>query len=190
MKRLAHSIVLLSLVLTACGSSGTASTCAAYWFDTVGACLPDGWVSLDRVALDERGAPEDVVVAFQMKDAVAGQFPTVTVTQEPLANPVTPASYSDATIRSVSILPGYKLVDKKSTKIDDVSLSVHIFLAQPVPGEPQRRFYQVSTTKEKTGYTVTATTPVSVPATLDADVIKILGSVTFVVPVTSSAPTK
>ena len=190
MRRFAPSIVLLSLVLTACGSAGTASTCATYWFDTVGACLPDGWISLDRTALDQRGAPEDVVVAFQMKDAVAGQFPTVTVTQEPLANPVAPASYSEATIRSVSILPGYKLLDKKSTKIDGESLSVHIFLAQPVTGEPQRRFYQVSTTKEKTGYTVTAITPVSVPATLDADVIKILGSVTFVAPVTSSAAAK
>lgn len=190
MKRFALSTVLLSLALTACGSSGTVSTCATYWFDTVGACLPDGWISLDRAALDERGAPEDVVIAFQTKDAVAGQFPTVTVTSESLTNPVAPSSYSDATIRSVSILPGYKFVDKKSMKIDGVSLSVHVFLAQPVTGEPQRRFYQVSTTKEKTGYTVTATTPVSVPTALDSDIIKILGSITFVAPVTSSAAAK
>lgn len=156
--------------------------CTSYWFTTVGACLPQNWQLLDRAELDQRGAPEDVVVAFQATQASSGQFPTVTVTREPLSAVVTPDAYSEATIRSVSVLPGYKLIDRKTTKIDGVSLPLHVFVAQPVSGEPQRRFYQVSTVIGQNGFTITALAPLTVQSAVENEILKIMGSVTFVEP--------
>jgi len=189
-QRLFPALLFSGLILASCGGGDTAAaTCKEYWFtaEQIGACLPDNWNVLDRAALDGRGAPQDVVIAFQLKDAVSGQFPTVSVTREPLATVVDPVSYSDATMRSVSVLPNYKFIDKRTVSITatggkSLSLPIHIFSAQPVAGEPQRRFSQLSLVVEKSGYTVTALTPLSVESTLEAAVLKILESVTFTAP--------
>jgi hypothetical protein len=185
-------IVLISAVLlTSCGGGGEGdeAACRDYWFGAVGigTCLPDRWDVLDRAALDERGTTQDVLIAFQTKEAVSGQFPTVTVTREPLASAVDAAVYSEATIRSVSVLPHYKLIDRRTVKIagdggTTVSLPIHIFSAQPVNGEPQRRFYQLSTVHGKFGYTLTALTPLSVESSLDTAVQNILSGITFEAP--------
>lgn len=180
-------LVLLSTVvalsLSACGSTTTASgdlaACKHYWFQMVGACLPDNWNVLEQSDLNARGVAEDTVIAFQAKDASSGQFPTVTITREPLASVVDPVAYSDATMRSVAVLPNYKLIDKKKTTLDGTALQVHVFYAQPAAGEPQRRFYQVSTTVDRSGYTITALTPVTVPSALEKEVLTIIGSITF-----------
>ena len=182
MKKNFLSILLILPILSACGSTGTTTaviTCKNYWFETVGACLPDNWNVLDRATLDQRGVAEDTIIAFQMKDAVSGQFPTVSITKEPLATVVDSATYSDATIRSVTVLPAYKLIDKKKSTIDKVATSIHVFTAQPTLSEPMRKFYQVSTVNGSIGYTVTALTPVSVSAAVENAVLAILGSMTF-----------
>lgn len=188
-KRPLIALALACLLLSACGSStpsGTAA-CASYWFDVLGACLPEGWHVLDRTALDERGAPEDVIVAFQMDDAVSGQYPTVTVTREPLASVMASADYGRATQRTVSVLPGFKELDTRTVKVDGKDAYVYVFLAQPVKDEPQRRFSQMSVVQDKTGYAVTAITPVSVKNTVEAAVTQILQSITFTAPVSSAA---
>ncbi|MFH1444268.1 MAG: hypothetical protein ABIG34_02660 [Candidatus Peregrinibacteria bacterium] len=176
-------VFLLSLLLTACGASTDGgSDCQTYWFDQVGACLPGTWKLLDRAELLQRGVPEDVIIAFQSEASVSGQYPTVSVTREPLTTVVEPAAYSEATIRSVAVLPGYKLIDQKKVTVDGVSLPVHVFFAQPVTGEPQRRFLQVSTVIGQNGYTVTALTPLTVSSTLENEILTILGSITFKAP--------
>ncbi|OIO54224.1 hypothetical protein AUJ46_03825 [Candidatus Peregrinibacteria bacterium CG1_02_54_53] len=183
-RRLSSIVVLLSLLLTACGSgSSGGSACQNYWFEQVGACLPDAWQLLDRAELLQRGIPEDVIIAFQNETSVSGQYPTVSITREPLATVVEPVAYSEATIRSVAVLPGYKLIDQKKVTIDGISLPVHVFFAQPVTGEPQRRFLQVSTVVGQNGYTVTALTPLTVSSDLESEIFTILGSITFKAPV-------
>lgn len=174
----------IGLLMTACGGSGggTVAQCKDYWFGEVGACLPEHWNVIDRSVLSSRGVPEDTIVAFQAKDPVSGQFPTITVTREPLAAVTDPVAYSDATIRSVAVLPNYAVLDQRQEKIDGTSLSLMAFSAQPVSGEPQRRFYQVSTVVGKMGYTVTAVAPLTVTSALENEILTILGSVTFVAP--------
>ena len=190
MKRSVFAAILISLTLSGCGGgggSGTEITCASYWFDTIGVCLPDGWKVLDRSVLDDRGAPEDVLVAFQMDTAVSGQYPTVTITKEVLSGAIDSAAYNEASIRSVSVLPGFKELDTRKVSIDDESLLVHVFQAQPVKDEPQRRFSQVSAVHDGIGYSVTALTPVSVNNTIESAVAQILQSVTFQAPQSSAA---
>ena len=185
-RRFVPALLFVSLLLAACGSKSSSSVadCQTYWFTTVGACLPQSWKLLDRTELSQRGVPEDVIIAFQSADAVSGQFPTISITREPLTTVVDSAAYSDATIRSVAVLPGYKLIDQKKTTIDSVSLPVHVFFAQPVNGEPQRRFTQVSTVVDKAGYTITALTPLTVTSALETEILTIIGSVTFKEPAT------
>lgn len=168
------------LVLAACG--GTASTVCdrGYWDGTVGTCVPEGWQVLDRAALDAKGMPPEVLVAFQSEKPVSGQFVTMTVTREALSQPMTSADYSDASIASVAGLPGYDEQDRQSATIDGEDVDIHIFLAQPSPDQPESRFYQVSAVSGSVGYTFTAATPVSVPDATESQVLSMLKSVTFV----------
>lgn len=160
--------------------------CQTYWFEQVGACLPSTWKLLDRTELTERGVPDDVIIAFQSETSVSGQYPTISVTKEPLSTVATPEAYSEATTRSVAVLPGYKLIDQKQVTIDGESLPVHVFFAQPVSGEPQRRFLQVSTVSGQNGYTVTALTPLTVSSALENEIFTIMGSITFKPPETTT----
>ncbi len=183
MKRTALSL-FACLLLAACGSSSgtTEQTCKLFWLGSVGSCLPDGWQVLAPEELADKGAPEEVIAGLQSQTAIAGQYPTVTVTRELLASPVTPENYSEASIRSVTVLPGYQQVDMREVKIDDVTLKLHVFLAQPVSGEPQRRFYQVSTVAGDSGYTVTGMTPVTIQSAVEKGVLDILQNITFKAP--------
>ena len=180
MKRF-HVFIALALLLTACGGDGPVSIDChkEYWDGTVGACLPQGWGVVDSETLRQRGVPEDTIVAFQTDEAVSGQFPTVTVTNEPLADVTEPTVYSKASIRSVSVLPGYTLIDSVQVNIDAEAIDLHVFTAKPVADEPARRFYQVSTVANNIGYTLTATTPVSIDDELEKQVYFILQSTTF-----------
>ncbi len=153
-----------------------------YWDGTYGTCLPEGWVVVDRETRAQRGVPEEVVVAFQSEQSVSGQFPTVTVTREPLNTVVDPASYSQASVRAVSVLPGYTLLDSQNVTIDDTRVTLHVFIAQPVASEPQRRFYQVSTVSGSAGYTVTGLLPVSIDEE-EEEILLVLRNSTFQEPV-------
>jgi hypothetical protein len=152
-----------------------------YWdpIEQIGLCIPAGWGVVDRETLRQRGVPDDAIVAFQAEEAVSGHFPTVTVTKELLAQATTPEAYSDASIRSVTVLPGYVLMESTPVEIAGVPTRIHIFTAQPVADEPARRFYQVSTTNGNVGYAVTATTPASVSDELETQVVLILQSLKF-----------
>ena len=180
MKRL-YAFIVFPLLLAACGGEGpVAVDChKEYWDGTVGACLPQGWGVVDSETLRQRGVPEDTIVAFQAEEAVSGQFPTVTVTSEPLSDVTAPTTYSKASIRSVSVLPGYTLIDSVQVNIDAEAIDLHVFTAKPVADEPSRRFYQVSTVANNMGYTLTATTPVSIDDALEKQVYFILQSATF-----------
>lgn len=170
------------LLLSACGggSDALSQDCdKEYWDGTIGICLPQGWVVMDQETLRQRGVPNDTVVAFQAEKPESGQFPTITVTKEPLTDVTEPSAYSEASIRSVSVLPQYTLIDSTQTNVDGDSISLHVFSAQPVADEPARRFYQLSTVHDMAGYTVTATTPVSVTDELEKQIFFMLGSTTF-----------
>lgn len=171
----------LCVLLAACGGSATtAATCEyAYWDGTVGTCLPAGWHVVDRDGLDQKGVPRDVVVAFQADAPSAGQFPTVTVTKEPLARPVASDAYSAASLESVKGLPGYGELDTRDVTIDDVTVKLHIFSAQPRPDQPRTRFYQVSAASGNAGYTYTAATPLSVESGLENEILLILNNATL-----------
>ena len=184
MKRFIVPASVLVFLLTACsGADEQDVQCRLeYWDGTVGTCLPEGWGVLDAETLARRGVPEETIAAFQADQAVSGQFPTVTVTRESLVRPTTPDVYSQASIRSVSVLPGYSELSTTSTEVDGDTVQLHVFSAQPVESDPARRFYQVSTAVGEQGYTMTAATPMSVDDTLEQQVLLILGNVTFVAP--------
>lgn len=180
------SLLSLALVLSACTGSGSGTTAAAckqqYWDGTIGVCLPTNWKVVDQETLRSRGVPEEVTTAFQSSMVFAGQNPTVTVTEETLQSELDPATYSQASIRSVTALPAYKMIDTRAVKIGGNDLELHVFSAQPLPEEPERRFYQLSTTNKSTGYTLTALTPLSVTSALETEILTIMRSLTFTDP--------
>ena len=188
MHRLALPAIVCSIMLSACslpGTGSTASTCTEdYWDGEIGACLPDGWVVVDAETLLQRGVPPETIVAFQSEEAVSGQFPTVAVTREALAKEVSDEDFSSASIRSVSVLPGYTLVDVRSVRVDGAKMDVHIFSAQPSESEPRRRYYQMSFSDALRGYTVTATTPVAIEDALEQKLFAIFEGFTLVDPET------
>ena len=177
------ALLALPLVLSACGGGNAVAECQdQYWDGAVGTCLPAGWTVVDRETLSQRGVGEEVVAAFQAEESVSGQFPTVLVTREVVADDVTPDAYSKASIRSVSTLPGYKLVDSRAVTIDDADIEMHIFTAQPLSEEPERKFYQISTVHSSAGFTFTALTPVSTSSALEKEILLILQSATLTQP--------
>ena len=170
-------LLTLCLPLAACGDDdggGNVSCKSDYWDGTYGTCLPDNWVVIDSETLRQRGVPGDTIVAFQSEVPVSGQFPTVTVTREPLIDVVDPEDYSSASVRAVTVLPGYQELDTRETNIAGEKVHMHVFKAQPAEGETLRRFFQVSTVAKGAGYSVTATTPVSLDDALENQVLLIL----------------
>jgi hypothetical protein len=179
MKRFAV-LALSTLVLSACGTSGGSVACTdIYWDGTIGTCLPEGWQIVPREKLTEKGLPAEVVAAFQHAETVSGQTPVLLVTREALSEEMSPTDYSDASVRSVSVLPAYKLVDSRDEDFDGEEVQIHIYNAQPASEEPARRFYQLSSSKEKNGYTFTALTPVSIPNSLNEEILAMLGAATL-----------
>ena len=185
MPRLAHSAILCCLLLSACsGGGGEESACVQdYWDGEVGTCLPENWIVVDSETLLQRGVPPETIVAFQAEQAVSGQFPTVAITRETLSQDVSAKDYSDASVRSVSVLQGYEEVDTRDISVDAEKVSLHIFTAQPDDGEPRRRYYQVSMPKGRKGYTMTATTPVAIEDAAEGQVLAILEGFTLTEPV-------
>ena len=176
-------LALLSLVLlTACSHSGEgahASCDQEYWNGDIGTCLPGQWIVLDAETLRQRGVPQETIVAFQSEEAVSGQFPTVAITEERLPSAVDSAEYSAASIRSVEVLAGYEHVDTKEVTVAGEDVKMHIFTAQPIDGEPRRRFHQVSMVHGDTGYTITAVSPVSIEKATADQLMLMLESVFF-----------
>lgn len=172
----------LALLLAGCGgsSSGTAVVCTEqFWNGVVGLCLPPGWSVLEREKLAERGVPDQVIVAFQSEKTVSGQTPTITVTSEQLGSPLDSPAYSKASIRSVTTLPGYRLIDSRSATVEGQSVDLHVFSAQPIAGEPERRFFQLSAVAANVGYTATALTPVAISDQLEKEILLIMNSLRF-----------
>lgn len=182
-------ILAFAFLLTACGGGSAAPAVAcvnAYWDGTVGTCLPTGWHVVDRAALDQRGVPAEVVVAFQSDAPYAGQFATVTVTRETLSKQMTSKEYSDASVQSVGAMPGYQDIDQTKATVDDDTVALHTFTAQPRTDEPKTRFAQVSAATGMNGYTFTAATPVSVDSTLGKQIQLILSNITLKGPASST----
>ncbi len=183
------ALLVFPLILAACGGGGGSSTSACkeqFWNGTVGMCLPAEWKVVDRETLTQRGLPDEVILAFQADKAVSGQFPTVTVTRETVHDGVDSPAYSTASIRSVATLPGYRLIDTKKLKLDGQDVELHVFTAQPLSEEPERRFYQISAVSKNIGYTFTALTPLSVSTTLEKEVLAMMESASFIDPSASS----
>ena len=190
MRKQLASILFVPLLLASCGGGGgTAAECQdQYWDGETGVCLPDGWAVVDRETLAQRGVPEEVIAAFQAEESVSGQFPTVTVTREQLSSDdIDAPAYSEASIRSVSTLPGYKLIDTRKVVIDGQNIEMHVFSAQPLNEEPERKFYQISSVRDGNGYTFTALTPLSISSTLEKQVIAIMQSATLREPGTTDS---
>ena len=175
-------VVLLGgiLLLVACGKGGGGVAChERYWDSVFGTCLPSGWKSIDPISLRSRLVPDDVIAVFQADQFASNQIPTVIVTKEILVRDWDAASYSDASIKSVQTLVGYALLDERDVTVDDEKVRLHTFSAQPIPEEPVKRFYQLSTVVRRVGYTVTATLPLSPERDLEKQVLFILDGVTF-----------
>ena len=181
-----HTSLLIgfALLLSACGGGdgATADCDTQYWDEVFGTCLPSGWVVVDKETMDHRGIPEETIVAFRAEEAVSGQFPTVTVTAEPLSEVLTPQQYSEASIRMVSVLPGYTIIDKKDVEIDGEIVSLHTFSAQPIDTDPARRFYQLSTVLDTKGFTITGTVPLFVEDSVASQIVTLLENTTFLAP--------
>lgn len=179
------AIITAAFLLTSCGGGSSDRTgCETdYWDGTVGTCLPSGWETLDQETLRQRGVPEETIVVFQSEESVSGQFPTVAVTRERLASEVGSTAYSDANIRSIEVIDGYKHIDTKEKEVAGEKVSLHTFSAQPIEGEPRRRYYQVSLTEGDVGYTVTAVSPVSIGANLEKKMMVLIENFTLDEPV-------
>ncbi|MFA6509629.1 MAG: hypothetical protein WCV62_04120 [Candidatus Peribacteraceae bacterium] len=175
---------LALLLLSACGGGGEQAVCTQQFCNgRVGICLPDGWTVMERERLDQQGIPRDVLAAFQVEKPVSGQYPTVVITEEPLAQPMDTDTYSRASMRAVSALPGYELIDTRPVRIDERESGIHIYTAQPAADQPKTRFYQVSAVSSSgTGYTVTAFAPLSVSRSLEGEELAMVQSLTFVDP--------
>ncbi len=170
------------LALTACGSSSSSEkvTCdQQYWNGSVAACLPKGWKVLSREQLSTLGVPEETVSAFQYETPHAGQLDTVTVTKEPLSQEMSTPDYSQSNILAVSALPDYKLIDKIVVTIDGAESAIHVFSARPSPEQPIRRYYQLSATVQRIGYTFTGSFPLSIQDSEASEVLFILKSASF-----------
>lgn len=190
MRKLTALLSLTVLVASCSGGSGSSSSSDCkqqYWDGTIGVCLPTNWKVVDRETLTSRGVPDEVMAAFQSSAIVAGQNPTVTVTKETLQSDLDPVAYSQASIRSVTSLPGYKLIDTRAVKIEGKNLELHVFSAKPLPEEPERRFYQLSTANKSIGYTLTALTPLSVTSSLETEILTIMRSLVFTDPAETAA---
>lgn len=184
MHRSTALIAVSFLFLAACGGSGGGDVACdqTYWDGTVGTCLPEGWIVIEREALQERGIPGETIVAFQAEKPFSGQYPTVTVTRETLDDEVPSDEYSEASIESVLNLPGYEELDTQSMTIDDEDVQMHVFSAQPRPEDPKAKFYQVSFSGDKAGYTLTAAVPLAVSDETEDAIVLILENATLVEP--------
>lgn len=169
----------LAAFLAACGGGATVECTQSYWDGEIGTCLPEGWHVLDRSNLDDRGVPEEAVVAFQTDESIAGQYLTIVVTREDLAQEVTSTDYSEAGVASVSTLPGYARLDERTVEIDEEEHILHVFSAQPSDEQPVARFYQLSLAEGRTGYTFTAATPVSIDDSAEERIVAILENATL-----------
>jgi hypothetical protein len=180
MKKTLLSAILSGVLLAACGGGSAEVACEnAYWDGTVGTCLPAGWQVLNREVLDQRGAPAEVIVAFQADKPVSGQFPTVTITRELLKEAMDPVQYSDASVQSVTTLPGYEEGDTEAVTLDGHDLQLHTFSAQPRSDEPRVRFFQVSLSSGSTGFTYTGAVPLTVPEDTEEQIKLILRNATL-----------
>lgn len=180
--RFSPAAVLLTFALAACGSSSAtpeAKCVSTYWDGTIGTCLPAGWSALSREEVQARGMPPEVQFAFQAVQAVAGQYPTVTVTTETLREPLTSEDYSKASVDVVSRRKDYSQIDLQDITIDGTALQLHVFSAQPLTDEPKQRFYQIALTKGSVGYVFTAALPLSAPDALAEEVQLLLKSVSM-----------
>jgi hypothetical protein len=181
MQRVLALLGMMTL-LTACvggGSTTTASCTQQFWNKVFAACLPDGWKVLSEETLRTLGVPEETMTAFQATEPHAGQLDTVTVTVEPLSADIGTSEYSQANILAVSSLPEYQLIDKETVFIDGDESAIHIFSARPTPDQPIRRYYQLSTSRERTGYSFTGSFPLSIEEDEAAAVAMILKSISF-----------
>lgn len=182
MKRIFVAVVAATF-LAGCGSSSSKSSKVVceqqFWNTMFAACLPKGWRVLSNETLRQLGVPEETVAAFQFDTPHAGQLDTVTVTREPLSTEMKTPDYSQSNLLAVSALPDYRLIDKETVYIDGEETSIHVFSARPSPDQPIRRYYQISVSKEKTGYTFTGSFPLSIEES-EADQVKfILKNVSF-----------
>jgi hypothetical protein len=180
MKRLSSLSIVSVLILVACGGGAVAAICEqAYWDGTVGTCLPAQWHVAEKDDLEAR-VPQEVFAAFQADKAFSGQYPTVTVTRETLAEDTASPDYSEASVASVQNLPGYEQIDDEQITIDAQKVRLHIFTAQPKPEDPKARFYQVSIAKGTAGFTFTGAAPLGVTDEIDAQIRLILQNATLV----------
>jgi len=186
-------VVMASVVLLAgCGSSGSTEEVVCdqqFWNNVFAACLPKDWRVLSQDTLQQLGVPEETVTAFQFSVPHAGQLDTVTVTREPLSEELSTTEYSQSNVLAVSALPEYQLIDKETVYIDGNESALHIFSARPSSDQPIRRYYQVSATQERTGYTFTGSFPLSIQDS-EADQVKfILKNVSFKEPNSEASST-
>lgn len=187
--RRAFVVVASVLLLAACGSSKSTQEVVCdqqFWNNVFAACLPKDWRVLSQETLQQLGVPEETVTAFQFSVPHAGQLDTVTVTREPLSEAMSTKDYSQSNVLAVSALPEYQLIDKETVFIDGNESALHIFSARPSPDQPIRRYYQVSATQERTGYTFTGSFPLSIQDSEAAQVKFILKNVSFKEPVAAT----
>lgn len=190
MKRLAL-VGMATLLLAGCGSSGSSSGTVVcdqqFWNGSFAACLPKGWRVLSKETLAQLQVPEETMAAFQYETPHAGQLDTVTVTKEPLADAMKTPDYSESNILAVSALPDYKLIDKETVYVDGQESALHVFSARPSSDQPIRRYYQVSASQDRTGYTFTGSFPLSIQDDEAAQVKFILKNVSFKDPSAAAA---
>ncbi len=174
---------MAAVLLAGCGAGGSGDSSVAceqqFWNEMFAACLPKGWRVLSTETLRQLGVPEETIAAFQFDTPHAGQLDTVTVTREPLSTDMETPDYSQSNLLAVSALPDYRLIDKETVYIDGKQSALHVFSARPSADQPIRRYYQISASQDKTGYTFTGSFPLSIQDGEAEQVRFILKNVSF-----------
>lgn len=175
-----NTVLFLALLLPLSACSGSKKNCAEeVQVASIRLCLPRGWEHVPESTLKEKKVPEETVAAFHRTDESGGQRDNVVITRESLPGKVSDIAYAEANIKSIAAIPEYSLIDKREVKIDGNVTLLHIFTARPVPDVPVRRFYQLSLTRDSTGYTFTGTLPYSIEKDVEETILGILQSVRF-----------
>ena len=149
-------------------------------------CLPQGWEEVSGDLMKARDVPEETVAAFRMSEPRGSQRDNIVISRESLTGNATNLAYGETNIRTIAATPRYELLDKHDITVDGDDAVIHVFASKPMAEIPVRRFYQLSLTKNTTGYTFTGTLPYSVAREIEQEMIGILQSVSLATPVPAS----
>lgn len=178
-----HVVVglLVILSLTACGGGGKDKKIACTSTDVppLRLCIAEGWERMGTDQMASLKIPEETLAAFRSSSREDGQRFTLVATREEVSDVPHQIAYGEANRKSVQALPGYEHLEDREVTVAGSPAVLHTFVARPIADQPKRRFYQVSLLQESIGYTVTASSPLSIEKATEDSLFQMVQSPSF-----------